>query len=312
MLACEAFFVGWLPRRLEIQEEAILTAESARSIIGQAFPELRRARVELLDEGWDFRVFEVEAMWLFRFPKRESSVLKLKMEQQLLPGLGEWVSLQVPSYEYFCESLEISERPFGGYRKLPGVGADTAGRVDRREVARRLGAFLSELHTYPADEAREAGVPEVRDLVEHWRGRASEELPGLADLLVNLDLLHRYLEREVPAPFEGATSLVHGDLWALHILIDRQSGGLAGIIDWADAIVGDPAIDFACLYTWHGEKWVKNVLSRYAGKQDAGLIPRSRYLATCLAIHCIALGRELGRTQWIEGGLAALQLTRAT
>ncbi|GAG46665.1 unnamed protein product, partial [marine sediment metagenome] len=36
---------------------------------------------------------------------------------------------------------------------------------DRHEVARQLGVFLARLHTYPVSKAREAGVPEARDLV---------------------------------------------------------------------------------------------------------------------------------------------------
>ena len=283
-----------------------------KSIINTAFPEFRGARVELLDEGWDFQVFEVDERWLFRFPKRESGVAKLNMERKLLSSLGEWVSLPVPNYEYFCESHESLNRPFAGYRKLLGVGGDTAKMVDRREVARQLGVFLARLHTYPVDKAREAGVPETRDLVAYWRGKSCQQLQGLDGLHVNLGLLRRYLENEIPVPFEGSASLVHSDLWALHILVDSRSGRVSGIIDWGDAVIGDPAIDFACLYTWYGESWLESVLAHYTGKLDAEVISRSRYLATCLAIHSITLGRELGRIQWVEAGYAALQFVLAT
>ena len=118
-----------------MSKEESLTAKKARAIIIAAFPEFRGARVELLDEGWDFRVFEVDARWLFRFPKREASVAKLNMERKLLSGLGKWVSLPVPSYEYFFESNESSIRSFAGYRKLPGTGGDTSKMVDRHRVA---------------------------------------------------------------------------------------------------------------------------------------------------------------------------------
>ena len=291
-----------------INREEILTANSAKSFITTVFPEFSGARVELIGEGWDFRVFEVDERWMFRFPKRETGVTKLIKERKLLSGLGEWVSLPVPNYAYFCESHENSSRPFGGYRKLPGVGGDASKMVDRHEVARQLGVFLTRLHTYPVDKAREAGVPEARDLVAHWRGKSREQLQRLDGLNVNPGLLRRYLEDETPAPFEGAASLVHNDLWAEHILVDSRSGRVSGIIDWADAVIGDPAIDFACLYTWYGKSWLKNVLAHYTGNLDAEVISRSRYLAACVAIHCITLGRDLGRVQWVEAGCAALQL----
>jgi hypothetical protein len=56
---------------------------------------------------------------------------------------------------------------------------------------------------------------------------------------------------------------------------------------------------------------VENVLEHYAGKLDAEVISRARYLATCVAIHNITLGQEQGRAQWIEAGYAALQLFKS-
>ncbi|MFC2169826.1 phosphotransferase [Acidobacteriota bacterium] len=298
--------------RVPIYREEILTAKSARVRITTAFPEFRGSHVELLDEGWDFQVFEVDGRWLFRFPKREASVAKLNMERKILSGLGEWVSLPVPDYEYFCVARESSSRPFAGYRKLPGVAGDASKIVDRIMVAQQLGVFLERLHTYPVDKAREAGVPEERDLVAHWRDKSREQLKRLDGLNVNLDFLRRYLEADTPLSFDGKPSLVHSDLWAEHILVDTSSGKVSGIIDWGDTAIGDPAIDFACLYAWYGESWLENVLVHYPGKLDAEVISRSRYLATCLAIHNITLGRDMGRVQWIEAGLAALQLVLAT
>jgi len=296
---------------LSLYEET-LTAESARAIITAAFPEFRGQRVELLDEGWDFRVFEVDARWSFRFPKREGGVAKLNRERKFLPGLAEWVSQPVPDYEYFHESREGSGRTFGAYRKLPGISGDISKVVDRHRVARQLGVFLGRLHTYPVGKAREAGVLEVRDLVEHWRDKSRDQLSRLVDLNVNQGLLRRYLENDVPLTFDGALSLVHNDLWAEHVLVDTRSGGVSGIIDWGDTIIGDPAIDFACLYAWHGESWLEDVLTHYTRELDAEVISRSRYLATCLAIHNITLGRDAGRALWVEAGHSALQLIHAS
>ncbi|MBU1337464.1 MAG: phosphotransferase [Acidobacteria bacterium] len=98
------------------------------------------------------------------------------------------------------------------------------------------------------------------------------------------------------------------DLWAEHILVDPCSGIVSGIIDWGDAAISDPAIDFAGLYTWYGEKWLKDVLAYYSKTPDTEIISRSRYLATCLAIHSITLGQDLGRPKWIKAGQDALRL----
>jgi len=295
-----------------IFNEETLSAASAGAIIGSTFPEFRDSHVELLGEGWDFRVFEVDANWLFRFPKRETSVAKLNMERGLLLGLGEWISLPIPNFEYFHESRESSSRTFAGYRKLPGIPADISNMVDQDGVVRQLGIFLERLHTYPVDKAREAGVREERDLVAHWRDKSRQQLKKLDIPNVNRGLLGHYLENKTHLAFKGAMTLVHSDLWPEHILCDALSGEVSGIIDWSDALIGDPAIDFACLYAWYGEDWLKNVLMHYTKKLDTEIISRSRYLATCLAIHSITLGLEIGRTQWVDAGYTALQMMHAS
>lgn len=289
-----------------------MTAKKAKDIIIAAFPEFRSARTELLGAGWDFQVFEVDARWLFRFPKRETSVAKLNMEHKLLSGLGEWVSQPVPDYEYFYESDESSIRPFAGYRKLPGISGDNSKKVDRHRVARQMGEFLSRLHTYPVGKAREAGVPEAPDLVAQWREKSCEQLRRLNGLNVNRGLLRRFLENDTPASFQGQPGLAHSDLYAEHILIDTCSGEVSGVIDWGDAVIADPAIDFACLYAWYGESWLEKVLGHYTGTLDAEVISRSRYLMACRAIHNITLGRDMGHVQWVEDGYATLELVLAT
>ena len=92
-----------------------MTAERANAIIVAAFPQFRGMEVVSLDEGYDFRIFEVEATWLFRFPKREASVAKLHREHQLLPRLHKAVPLPVPTYEFFGQSNERPGWPFAGY-----------------------------------------------------------------------------------------------------------------------------------------------------------------------------------------------------
>jgi len=141
--------------------------------------------VEFLGEEWDFQVFEVDSGWLFRFPKREESATKLSMECRLLPDLADLVSLPTPRHEYCAELHESLELPFAGYKKLPGIAGDVSKTVDQRRVARQLGLFLTRLHAYPVDKAREAGVPERSDLVAHWRNKSIEQLKGSVDLNVD-------------------------------------------------------------------------------------------------------------------------------
>ena len=287
-----------------MQESDVL--EMAKSAITASFPEFQNSRVELLDQGFDFRVFHVGTQWLFRVPKHTSGTKKLKKELRLLGELGKRLPLSVPNYEYSEESGESPFRSFAGYKKIPGIPADVSETVSPKVVARQLGPFLHELHSFPLDLALAAGVPEVPDLVSRYRRQALEELGGISDLSVAADDLRLYLEDEVSSPAREF-SLVHNDLWAEHILVNR-SGSISGVIDWGDAVVGDPAVDFAALYASYGEPWLEQVIEFYPGKLDSAVPLRSRYLAACLAVHNIALGQDHGRKRWVKAGKEALHL----
>lgn len=286
----------------------IETASYPEAAIVAAFPQFHGARVTLLDEGWDFRLYELDSGWLFRFPKRPESVLKLEVECKLLPALAERLSLPIPCYQWSSGLLGKPGPPFAGYRKLPGIQGDRASKVDRPALARQLGKFLHQLHSYPVVLARAAGVPEESDLVSRWGARALVQLPTLLNLQLDAAHLHRHLEQKQPQPFKGNPTLIHKDLWAEHILVDPASGRSTGIIDWGDVAIGDPAVDLAFLLTWFGEDWLRELLVYYGEGTDAFSMPRVRYLATCLVIHNIALGRELDRRAWIVAGQAALDL----
>ena len=298
--------------RTIIEYRRTLTAERAQAIISTSFTQFRGMPVAFLGEGWDFQVFEVDTDWLFRFPKREESAARLTKEYQLLADLKGRVSLPVPDYQYFRESHEGSSWPFAGYKKIPGTPADVAEAVDWPSAARQLGLFLAELHAYPVGRAEEAGVPDERDRLAQWRDESLTKLDGVIELPVDRRDLSSYLESDVPGRFDDTPRLVHNDLWAEHILIDPHTCSVSGIIDWGDAAIGDPAVDLAGVYTQYGEQGLRDILTHYTGTLDPDVICRARYLATCLAIHNIRLGQDLGRALWIRAGQRALRGAFAT
>ena len=283
------------------------TAGHAKDIVS-AFPQFLGLEVVLLGEGYDFRVFEVGQHWLFRFPKREGSVDKLNTEERLLSELGKALPLPIPTYEYFGHSKEGPGWPFAGYKKLPGIPGDQSNDADPALIARQLGHFLDRLHAYPTDRAREAGVANRYDLVAHWRSKALEELDRVVEFDKDLLGIGTYLSHDVPLAFDGAATLVHNDLMAEHVLVSPRSGGVSGVIDWGDVVIGDPAVDFAGLYAWFGKHSVEHALADYTGRLGSEGIKRARFLATCLAIHAIALGQELPYDRWVDEGRKALRL----
>jgi hygromycin-B 7''-O-kinase len=104
-----------------------------------------------------------------------------------------------------------------------------------RRAAEQLGPALARLHTLPAPATIAA-----RDPLPALRASAPDRLRGFG--------LPAHLVEQVPdfladAPAERV--LVHADVTADHVFVDDD--GLAGIIDWADAITADPWYELVAL-----------------------------------------------------------------
>lgn len=287
--------------------------KSAGQIIASAFPPLRGMPVKFLNEGWDFRAFEVGSKWVFRFPKHAGSVAKLEMELALLPRLSlrreitDSPSLLIPDYEYHGISPDDPGWPFGGYRKLSGIPRQASEEFDGEPATRQLGSFLSWLHGYSIDSARRTGVPEMPDLVGSWHARSLAELETLSVDQVDNDEVRRFLEDHRPAAWAGSMCLTHNDLFVEHVLFHPGSGEVSAIIDWSDVVIGDPALDFGALYSWLGARGVQGVLASYSRPIDDQVLVRARYLAVCRALRDIAQGRDAARPDWAEVGFAGLR-----
>ncbi|MGZ8739954.1 MAG: phosphotransferase [Gaiellaceae bacterium] len=208
-----------------------------RRLISEALGRNPQTIVEI-DEGYDFEVAVVDDEWVFRFPRRPGVEEALEVELVLLPALAPALPVAVPSFEI------ISRDPlFVGYRVIRGEPL-----VD--EDAEGVRAFLEALHAFDP-----SGLPVDRsDWVAAYR-RQCEEFERLV-----FPLLDQTLRRQAKQLFDDAETLVgfkpallHADLGPDHLRV--REGRLAGVIDWGDARVGDPALDYAWLLNGPFADW---------------------------------------------------------
>ena len=183
-----------------------------------------------LDHGYDFEVAIVDDDWVFRFPRRAAVEEALELEIVLLPALAPALPVDVPSFEH------ISRFPlFVGYRLIRGerlVDQDADG----------VRAFLDALHSVDA-----SGLPvERRDWVGAYRDQCAEFERVVLPYLDSDRRAHaKRLFDEVETLVDFEPALLHADLGPDHLLV--RDGRLAGVIDWGDARLGDPALDYAWL-----------------------------------------------------------------
>jgi aminoglycoside phosphotransferase (APT) family kinase protein len=135
------------------------------------------------------------------------------------------------------------------------------------------------LHGLPADIVTLAGgkrrsnqtwaAQSVRNYVDHHRAIIAASAP--TPFTLRLDRFHEaYLARAWPSE-----TIIHGDLREAHLLIDAKAKRLTGVIDFGDAVVGDPAYDFTML--WMLGEWAPSFALDAYGRASAGLLERSRW-----------------------------------
>jgi aminoglycoside phosphotransferase (APT) family kinase protein len=293
-----------------------MSLDSARvaEIVGHMFPQLAPAEVRLLGEGCDNVAFEVNAEWVFRFPKRADVEEQLLMERRLLPALALRVTLAIPTFAFVGEPSTLFPFHFAGYPMLPGRPAI---HLDVRTTpfdqwAPILGRFLSSLHAFPVSEAVALGVKEqsVASLVEEVRDDALADVERVREVAPDapIDAWREYLKNaHTVAPTRPMSSVVvHRDLAAEHVLCDPTTATITGIIDWSDIAISEPVVDFAGLLHWGGDGFLRAVLATYGAPITDEDWRTARFLAACRGASDIAFGLDLGRPDYIDAGLRAL------
>jgi aminoglycoside phosphotransferase (APT) family kinase protein len=292
----------------------VRTEEECRAALRAAFPGLEIEALGYLAQGWDSTVFAVNGTYVFRFPKRAGVDATLQKEIRLLPALLPVLPVPIPEFAFVSGPSASYAWHVVGYRTLPGMPADEREwRPDGiRAVAPVLAAFLRALHTFPRGRAIELGAPSYTP--KAWLDRHAALYRRARDVgqpLVPAGVFRRFVTDWERMLADGAlidfeSTLIHGDLAMEHVLVD-DDGRLSGVIDFGDAMVADPALDFAGF----PEELAQAVLDLYTDDPSVrhGIWARRVLYLRAGPLHAITAGDELGRGDLIRSGIDALRRT---
>ncbi|WP_179281288.1 phosphotransferase family protein [Paenibacillus sp. XY044] len=201
------------------------------------------------------------------------------------------------------EVTRIGETPEGFYavsRRVRGVHLDELeagemqlllpGLLDALSELQRLDtASISESNGWRLGGHRAGWGEELlsvagpRDRLPGWRERL-DSFPAESKIFDRGVSTLRRLAPRLPE-YRG---IAHCDLLNRNVLVDR--GGLTGIIDWGNAIYGDPLYDIAWLLYWWSwyPQWqeidLQTILDRHWERQG-GLPPQMEERLRCCLLH---------------------------
>lgn len=233
---------------------------------------LKEETMQFNESGLDFQVVfaldESGVDWVLRLPRREDVMPRTRVEKQALDLVNQYVKyFQAPNWIIYTDELIA-------YKKLDGVPAGTIDHnignyvweIDINNVPpsfhMSLGRVLAELHSIPSDKATEFGLivqtPEEERKSMKQRMNDVKTKFGVGEKLWNR--WQSWVNDDEMWPKK--TGLIHGDVHAGHIMIDKEAN-VTGLIDWTEAKVTDISNDFVFIYKAFGEEGLEALIIAY-------------------------------------------------
>ena len=262
-------------------------------------------RAERIGEGWfavAYRSGDRDRSHVVRALRAAAYVWGTAAHEREEPLLASLEARGLPVPRETRTLRDASGRMLGTVQRYvagaPARGAELRGAALRRFTT-DVAAFLTVLHRVPVEETRDAGVPELDLGTEHYPRLVDAALPllGPRSRAWLESLLETFLREGGSA---GAPRvLIHGDISGDHFLVE-PSGALRGVIDFTDAMIADPALDFAGLLNDRSWTFMRAVLAEYRGPAagDPDLERRARfYIAAPLHEVCYGDRVDGGRVR---------------
>ncbi len=239
-----------------VQTGAVIEIDEAlvAELLAEQFPQWRDLPVRRVRrQGWDNRTFRLGDDLSVRLPSAEGYVAAVEKEDRVLRFLCSVLPLSVPSPVALGVPGSGYPYPWSVRNWLPGDTVEQTPDLDRRRLARDLGAFLSTLRGLPSDQGPAAGRH------SHFRGchpsvYSDQVDRALRDLAteVDVDRCREIWLTATTSVWRAEPVWYHGDLAVGNVLVEE--GRLSAIIDFGACGVGDPACDLVMAWTYFSDE----------------------------------------------------------
>ncbi|THF67316.1 macrolide 2'-phosphotransferase [Pseudothauera nasutitermitis] len=232
-------------------------AEDSSRLVAETFALAARHGLHLAgavtfnETGLDFRVgFATDTAgrrWVLRIPRRDDVRPKIEREARILDFVKQRLPVEVPDWQVRGPDLVAYPMLTDPMALVfdAGTHAVTWNIDQGAEIyVTSLAEVLVALHASPVEEAVAAGIPasspeEARIKVRQDLERVKQEIGIGRDLEARC---RRWLDSDRLWP--DFSVLTHGDLYIGHVTAAADAR-VSGVIDWTEAEISDPSIDFA-------------------------------------------------------------------
>lgn len=250
--------------------------------IKSRYPQMDLSKIEFnKTDGSYSDIAIVNNETVFKFAKYDWSAVYLKNEADAMQFIQNFITLPLPDVELIGPN--VSRRNFiKGTPLYRNILLKSDFRM-QDIVVRQIAVFLKQLHSIPVKKAQNARIGDSQMNRTHEDWLAELEMMQRKITPYCTEYIKEYL-RQIIKPvidngefFEFRPVLIHGDLTPNHILFDKASRKINGIIGFSNAGFGDPAFDLGVLMDHLGENYIKRIHRYYQFPPE--YLDRARFYA---------------------------------
>lgn len=274
-------------------------------IVKRKYLHIENHKLRVFDDGWDYVVIVADNHLAFRFPRRENYVRTLPIEVSFLNLFADKSPVRVPKLTY--QKDETTGISYVSYHFIPGVQftkniSSTFSKDELLAVAKQLGTFLTVIHLFSIEEAKQLGIQQI-DSFDSWQKRLTKIKKEVFSHIDEneqqwtITLFENFLETIAKTPIKSV--LTHSDIMPEHIIVDPKTHTLSGIIDFGDIVIADPAYDFTFLARY-GQDFLNEAYQNYSLPRDGVFETRRQFYEDRLVVTNLEHSLELGDKERIK------------
>ena len=227
------------------EDEIAIDETLVRELLEAQMPELADRELSIVEPwGTDNAIWRLGEDLIVRLPRIHWAASQADREAEVLTRIASYLSMTVPVPVAVGEPRGAYPYRWAVLSWLPGESAGPARIDDPISFALDLADFVRALEAIPTDGAPPA-TGRARPLAE-YNDSTLEYIEGASHLIDAAAARNVWQEALAAPAHEGAPLWVHSDLEGNCIV---NVGRLSGVVDWAYACGGDPAVDVQVVWS---------------------------------------------------------------
>jgi len=277
-------------------------------------------------EGWNNRIYQIGSEYMLKTPLNHNKEKQLDMEVQISRFLQGRISVPIPSFVHYGR---MEDGNFAAlYRKLNGVNItnkeygiqedrirpDFLGKEKKLEFFRDVTRISMEIMSISVKQIPKVQRKAGTALIRHYTNMlllAREKIFNLIDRNTEIRIEEYFKSVLKPEVFNFRPCFIHGDLGGWNILYDIKTMKLSGLLDWGNASISDPALDYSELVYDYGDEFSTvflGVTNQSGIKHDYGFLKRSAFYVRISGIIDALYGIENDNPSYIKQGLEDIEI----